>query len=388
MSDFIRRRPLVAGLIAIFVLALIISSFPIVPETKQAVVVRFGKPVRILNRFEPGRPIGAPGAGISWRIPFAEQVVVGAGRGGVGDHRDAGEGQRDPDREVRRRALAEERQRQHRDQDRRDLDQHGRRAGVDALLPGEPPASPVTSADLVQQLRPLADATGRLPVWTRWWPERDVGDLFSDAGQRASVERGQRRLPLAYLESAVPSPAGWERLPAAYLGFGDGAVQRSVPDASLMAVATAAAGLLGAIRWTQAKGVDFGAPMISTQAGAFPPGLMTNLFRGFDVCLLITAPMLLGLSPVWSLTVAAIAALILLNSMDAESLRAKQAEQQAKDDEKARAQAERESRAPAPRAKQEKSVFEQVANSGVFKDFARTAGREIVRSIFGTARRK
>ena len=67
---------------------------------------------------------------------------------------------------------------------------------------------------------------------------------------------------------------------------------------------------------------------------------------------------------------------------------AKQAEQQAKDDEKARAQAERESRAPAPRAKQEKSVFEQVANSGVFKDFARTAGREIVRSIFGTARRK
>jgi len=75
VSDFIRRRPLVAGLIAIFVLALIISSFPIVPETKQAVVVRFGKPVRILNRFEPGRPIGAPGAGISWRIPFAEQVV-------------------------------------------------------------------------------------------------------------------------------------------------------------------------------------------------------------------------------------------------------------------------------------------------------------------------
>jgi FKBP-type peptidyl-prolyl cis-trans isomerase len=67
---------------------------------------------------------------------------------------------------------------------------------------------------------------------------------------------------------------------------------------------------------------------------------------------------------------------------------AKQAEQQAKDDEKARAQAERESHAPAARAKQEKSVFEQVANSGVFKDFARTAGREIVRSIFGTARRK
>jgi hypothetical protein len=114
----------------------------------------------------------------------------------------------------------------------------------------------------------------------------------------------------------------------AYLGFGDGAVQRTVPDASLMAVATAAAGLLAAVRWTQAKGVDFGAPMVASQAGAFPPGLVTNLFRGFDVCLLTTAPMLLGLSPFWSLSIAAIAAAILLNSMDAETLRARQAEQQ------------------------------------------------------------
>jgi hypothetical protein len=114
----------------------------------------------------------------------------------------------------------------------------------------------------------------------------------------------------------------------AYLGFGDGAVERNVPDASLMAIATAAAGLLAAVRWTQAKGVDFGAPMVASQAGAFPPGLVTNLFRGFDVCLLTTAPMLLGLSPVWSLAIASIAALILLNSMDAETLRARQAEQQ------------------------------------------------------------
>ena len=114
---------------------------------------------------------------------------------------------------------------------------------------------------------------------------------------------------------------------AAYRGFGDGAVDRSIPEASLMAVATAAAGLLAAVRWTQAKGVDFSAPMVSTQAGAFPPGLMTNIFRGFDVAILVTAPMLLGFSPVWSLLIAAIAALVLLNSLDAESVRARQAEQ-------------------------------------------------------------
>jgi hypothetical protein len=114
----------------------------------------------------------------------------------------------------------------------------------------------------------------------------------------------------------------------AYMGFGDGAVERTVPDASLMAIATAAAGLLAAVRWTQAKGVDFGAPMVASQAGAFPPGLVTNLFRGFDVCLLTTAPLLLGLSAMWSLLIAAIAAIILLNSMDAEAIRARQAEQQ------------------------------------------------------------
>ena len=114
----------------------------------------------------------------------------------------------------------------------------------------------------------------------------------------------------------------------AFAGFGDLSSRRNLSDAVLMAVATGSAGLLAAIRWTQAKGVDFGAPMIATQAGAFPPGLMTNLFRGFDVTLLITAPMLLGVSPLWSLILAAIVAAILLNSMDAEALRARQAEQQ------------------------------------------------------------
>jgi membrane protease subunit HflC len=75
MMRLIRRRPLASAIVAVFVLLVLLGSFPIVPETKEAVVVRFGKPVRILNRYEPGRPIGAPGAGISWRIPFAESLV-------------------------------------------------------------------------------------------------------------------------------------------------------------------------------------------------------------------------------------------------------------------------------------------------------------------------
>ena len=75
MTDFIRNRPLIAGIVGLLVLFLLLGSFPVIPETKQAVVVRFGKPVRILNRYEPGRPIGAAGAGISWRLPFAEELV-------------------------------------------------------------------------------------------------------------------------------------------------------------------------------------------------------------------------------------------------------------------------------------------------------------------------
>lgn len=75
MIDRLRKHPLLWALVGALLLVTLLSSFPIVPETTQAVIVRFGKPVRILNRFEPGKPIGAPGAGISWRIPFADQIV-------------------------------------------------------------------------------------------------------------------------------------------------------------------------------------------------------------------------------------------------------------------------------------------------------------------------
>ena len=75
MTGFIRSRPIASAIVAFVLLLILLGSFPIVPETKQAVVVRFGKPVRIYNQYTPGRPIGAVGAGINWRIPFAEQIV-------------------------------------------------------------------------------------------------------------------------------------------------------------------------------------------------------------------------------------------------------------------------------------------------------------------------
>jgi membrane protease subunit HflC len=74
MMEMVRRRPLITAAVALFLLFTLFGSFPIVPETKQAVVVRFGKPVRILNRYHEGEPIGGPGAGISWKLPFAENI--------------------------------------------------------------------------------------------------------------------------------------------------------------------------------------------------------------------------------------------------------------------------------------------------------------------------
>jgi len=75
MIEFARQRPIVTAVVAVFVLLLLVTSFPIIPETKQALVVQFGKPVRIYNQYKPGRPIGAKGAGINFRIPLVEQIV-------------------------------------------------------------------------------------------------------------------------------------------------------------------------------------------------------------------------------------------------------------------------------------------------------------------------
>ena len=49
-------------------------SVVIVPEEQQAVVVRTGEPVRVINRFEPDQPYGETGAGMVLKIPLLEQV--------------------------------------------------------------------------------------------------------------------------------------------------------------------------------------------------------------------------------------------------------------------------------------------------------------------------
>lgn len=70
----ILKRPMTLAIIAIVLIILAASTFVIVPETKQAVVVRFGEPVRVINRYRENEDFGQTGAGLVARIPFAEQI--------------------------------------------------------------------------------------------------------------------------------------------------------------------------------------------------------------------------------------------------------------------------------------------------------------------------
>lgn len=73
MSSFVENtRNLAIG--AIVLVVALIASVVIVPETHQAVVIRTGEPVRVINRFRPDQPYGSTGAGIAPRIPFVEEV--------------------------------------------------------------------------------------------------------------------------------------------------------------------------------------------------------------------------------------------------------------------------------------------------------------------------
>lgn len=62
-------------LIALIVLAVCTASVVVVvPEEEQAVIIRTGEPVRVVNRFKPNVNYGETGAGIVWRIPIFERV--------------------------------------------------------------------------------------------------------------------------------------------------------------------------------------------------------------------------------------------------------------------------------------------------------------------------
>lgn len=67
------KAPAIAVIVAIGV---ILSALFVVPEDKQAVIIRTGEPTKVVNIFRPGVPFGETKAGLYWRIPFVDRVQM------------------------------------------------------------------------------------------------------------------------------------------------------------------------------------------------------------------------------------------------------------------------------------------------------------------------
>jgi membrane protease subunit HflC len=64
-----------ASLIAVGVLLIVLlSSVIVVPETQEAVIIRTGEPLAVVNKFKPNQTYGRTGAGIWYRIPLLDRV--------------------------------------------------------------------------------------------------------------------------------------------------------------------------------------------------------------------------------------------------------------------------------------------------------------------------
>lgn len=71
----ISRNPILWAAIAFALIVVAMGTFYTVPETSQAVVLRLGKPERIVNAYDPRAPFGSSGAGLVAKVPFIENVI-------------------------------------------------------------------------------------------------------------------------------------------------------------------------------------------------------------------------------------------------------------------------------------------------------------------------
>lgn len=75
MNGNVLRNPVTLLVLAIAVIVLLASTLAVVPETRQAVIVRFGEPISIVNRYKSNEDFGRTGAGLIFRMPFVDNIV-------------------------------------------------------------------------------------------------------------------------------------------------------------------------------------------------------------------------------------------------------------------------------------------------------------------------
>jgi modulator of FtsH protease HflC len=74
MNQAFFRNPVYVGITAFVGLILVSMSVNIVPETQQAIISSYGKVDRVVNPYRAGETFGATRAGLTFRIPFVEQI--------------------------------------------------------------------------------------------------------------------------------------------------------------------------------------------------------------------------------------------------------------------------------------------------------------------------
>lgn len=70
------QNPVYLGIAAVALLVVIGQSVSIVPETQQAIISSFGKVDRVVNPYEPNEQFGKTRAGLTFRLPFVEQIQM------------------------------------------------------------------------------------------------------------------------------------------------------------------------------------------------------------------------------------------------------------------------------------------------------------------------
>lgn len=72
----ITRNPIALVLIGLGLTFLLAQTVTVVPETKQAIISSYGKPLRVVNAYKPKESFGYTNAGLAFRIPFFEQIQL------------------------------------------------------------------------------------------------------------------------------------------------------------------------------------------------------------------------------------------------------------------------------------------------------------------------
>jgi len=69
------RNPMIGGIALLAFVIILLSTFTIVDERRQAVILRFEQPVRTINAWAPNVDFGDTKAGVIARIPFVDRIV-------------------------------------------------------------------------------------------------------------------------------------------------------------------------------------------------------------------------------------------------------------------------------------------------------------------------